>query len=387
MSTAVSRNRAAVVAEYTAPVQVWDVEVPDPEDGALIVAVDAATMCGTDVHIHAGDFERTGFSKLPLVLGHETVGRVVAIGARPRRDALGRTVKVGDRIAWAYAWCGECYWCSVAKQPTLCAFARQYGWGPATEFPYATGGFAEYAYVMPSCKVVLVPDNLDGDLAASTTCAFRTVVHGFERAGGLTPSDNVVIQGAGAVGLYALAYALGSGARQVIVVGAPAERLAIAGAWGAHEVIDIETTDAAERTARVKELTEGRGADLVVECAGNRFALEEGVGLARRGGTYLVLGQSDPKPSQLLGTSLNQGQLAVIGSVSADVSHYYRALRFVSDNHERFPFGQLLGRSYPLSAVTDALAAIAAGRETKPVIRPGSDAETLVGSGDEQLLR
>lgn len=110
----------------------------------------------------------------------------------------------------------------------------------------------------------------------------------------------------------------------------------------------------------------------MVECAGNRFALEEGISLIRRGGRYLVIGQSDPKPTRILGTSLNQGQLTVFGYVSADVSHYYRALQFVSDHHERFPFAQLLDGPYTLSMVPQPLSAIAAGRETKPVIRPSA---------------
>lgn len=370
MSIAVSTNRAAVVAAYGAPIEIWNVEVPDPEDGAFIVEVVAATMCGTDVHMHAGDFAASGLSHVPLIPGHEIIGRVVAIGGKGRRDALGRQVAIGDRIAWAYAWCSECYWCAIARQPTLCAFGRQYGWGPADAFPYATGGFAEYAYVLPSCKVVLVPEDLDSNVAAAMTCAFRTVVHGFERAGGVVPADNVVVQGAGAVGLSALAYALGSGARQVIVVGAPSERLSIAEEWGAHEVIDVTTTEPAERAARIRELTGGRGADLVIECAGNRHALEEGIGLTRRGGRFLVLGQSDPNPASIVGTSINQGQRTIIGSISADISHYWGALLFASDHAERFPFGQMLGKEYGLDKVDDALRMLASGREIKPVIRP-----------------
>lgn len=364
-----AKSSAAVLTEYGQPLEVWEIDVPDPEPRAVIVAVEAATMCGTDAHIHAGDF-KDGASKLPLVMGHETIGRVVAIGSEGRRDALGRTLRIGDRIAWAYAWCGECYWCSIAKQPTLCEFGRQYGWGPASEFPYLTGGYAEYAYVMPQCKIVKIPDNLPSDVAASMTCAFRTIVHGFERAGGLTTADTVVVQGSGAVGLYATAYALGSGARKVIVVGAPADRLSIAREWGASDVIDLEGTSPDERKQRVLDATEGRGADLVVECAGNRFALQEGFGFVRRGGRYLVIGQSDPTAATIHGTQFNLNQITVMGSVSADISHYYRALQFASDHQDRFPFAAVLSESYTLDTVTDAIEAIRSGRETRPVIRP-----------------
>ena len=78
-----------------------------------------------------------------------------------------------------------------------------YGWGPVDKPPYLTGGYSEYCYVMPICKTVRVPDELDSRVAASATCAFRTVVHAFEELGALKPTDTVVIQGTGPVGLYA----------------------------------------------------------------------------------------------------------------------------------------------------------------------------------------
>lgn len=368
MSTFIS-SPAAVLTQYQTELEVWDISIPDPEPRALIVEVLAATMCGTDAHIFDGDFADTS-SHLPLVMGHETVGRIVEMGAGIRRDALGRELKVGDRIAWAYAWCGQCYWCCIAKQPTLCQFGRQYGWGPADRHPYLTGGYAHYTYVMPECDVVLVPEGLDDAVAASMTCAFRTIVHGFERAGGVTPLDNVVIQGSGAVGLYALAYALGSGARHVTVIGAPDARLDVATNWGATQVLSVEATNPEERTARVRETTAGRGADLVVECAGNRHALEEGFRLVRRGGRLLVIGQSDPKPTNIQGTSFNIHQVSVTGSVSADISHFHRALQFAADARDRFPFQDLLGNEYGLGNVTEAIGAIATGKEMRPIIRP-----------------
>ena len=369
MNPTTGGNRSAVLTGWGLPYEVREVSVPDPEPGALIVEIEAATMCGTDAHMHAGDFAEGGYARLPVVPGHEMVGRVVAIGAKARRDVLGREVRIGDRIAWAYAWCGECYWCAIAKQPTLCEFARMYGWGPADEFPYATGAFAQFAYVLPNCKIVTVPEELSGPVAASATCAFRTVVHGMERAGGVRTSDTVVIQGSGAVGLYALAYALGSGARQVIVIGAPTSRLRVAEKWGAAEIIDLEKTDQESRVERVKELTGGRGADLVIECAGSRFALEEGLKLARRGAQYLVIGATDPVPASIPGLAINQRQIALIGPSSADASHYYRALRFAADHADRFSWADLLGHTYGLEQLTDAVDAIASGRELRPIIR------------------
>jgi hypothetical protein len=157
----------------------------------------------------------------------------------------------------------------------------------------------------------------------------------------------------------------------VITIGAPKDRLELASRWGAHSVIDIESTTREDRVAAIRDLTDGRGADLVVECAGNSAALTEGFSLVRRGGRYLVLGgQSTGEPAKIMGAQLNIGQLHVAGTVSADISHYYRGLTFADQNQGLFPFATLLGNRYPLSQATDALLAISTGREIRPIIDP-----------------
>jgi L-iditol 2-dehydrogenase len=361
--------RAAVLTGYGNPIQIRELRVPVLEDGAILVRVAAATMCGTDVHIAEGHLSGPGLSLLPLVLGHEIVGTVVALGADRRTDSLGRPLAEGDLIAWSYAWCDSCYWCTVVKQPTLCANRRMYGWGPCDIAPFLTGGFAEYAYVMPRCRTVKVPAGLTPPLAASATCALRTAVHAFEAIGVLRPSDTVVVQGAGPVGLYAVACALAAGVRRVVSIGAPEQRLAVARAWGADTVFDIAATTAAERRDAVLELTEGRGADVVLECAGVAEAFTEALDLARRGGKVAVIGASDPRPSLVSATHFNLRQVSVVGTVAADISHYYRAMEFLVRQGERFDFSAVLGDRFGLHQIDDAFDAIRAG-SMKPVVTP-----------------
>ena len=359
---------AAVLTAYGAPVEIQELDVPELEPQALLVEVEVSTMCGTDVHIYRGDL--SGIARLPLVLGHEMVGRIVALGPARRSDAVGAPLAEGDLVVWSYAWCGACYWCTVSRQPTLCTSARLYGWGPVTEFPHLTGGFSRYAYVMPRCQVVHVPEGLDLPVVASGTCAFRTVIHGYDRLGRIEPMETVVIQGSGPVGLYALAHAVQAGSQQVICIGAPKTRLRVATRWGATEVIDIEQTGTEARRERVLELTDGRGADVVVECSGVSAALSEGMALLRNGGRYLVIGQADPTPALLKGTDFTTRQLSVYGVRSGDISHYYRAIEFMRAFGDRFPFGDLLGQRYGLSGVDAALSALGEARELKPVIVP-----------------
>lgn len=363
-----TKSAATVLHAYNEPVEVREFEVPDPHDDALVVKVEASTMCGTDVHMHAGDL--VPFSRLPVIMGHEIVGRVAALGKNRVTDAVDRPLAEGDLVAWSYAWCGHCYWCTVARQPTLCSNARMYGWGPANEFPYVTGGFAEYAYIMPQCKVVKVPENLDPALAASSTCSFRTVMHGFEALGPVSTIDTILVQGSGPVGLYATAVAAQSGARQVLVIGAPDDRLQIARHWGATHTFNVLETEAAQRKEQILALTDRRGPDIVIECSGAGPAFPEGLDLVRKGGRYLVIGQADPRPQNVSGTIFNMKQINVMGVLSADIPHYYKALNFLADHQDKYPFHELLGNRYTLHTVNDALASMGAHRETKPVILP-----------------
>lgn len=363
-------TRAAVLVDYQMPLEVRMVAVPEPEPNAAIVKVEASTMCGTDVHIFRGEYQVAGLSKLPLIPGHEIVGRIVALGKERKVDALNRPLAEGDLVAWSYAWCGSCFWCTVAGQRTACENARMYGWGSVDTFPYITGGFSEYAYIMPQCGIVKVPDGLDPAVAASATCAFRTIVHGYEKIGRIETHETVVIQGSGPVGLYALAFAVQSGARQTIMIGAPEARLAVARQWGATIVLDVVGTTVESRRRQILELTDGRGADLVVECSGRNAAFVEGLDVVRRGGRYLVIGAAEPGPAEVRPTYFNLRQLTVAGTMSGDIPHYYRALRFLADHQDRFRFSDLLGSRFSLEEVGAAIDGVESMREIKPVIIP-----------------
>jgi threonine dehydrogenase-like Zn-dependent dehydrogenase len=353
-------------------VELRELPLPEPQSGAAIVEVVASTVCGTDVHLQNGDFSH--FARLPLVLGHEIVGRLVALGQGRTRDVAGRELKEGDLVAWSYAWCGRCYWCVVAKQATLCEQPRMYGWGPADQFPYLTGGFADYCYVLPECGIIKVPDGVDPAVAAAATCSFRTVVHGFERLGGIQPWETVVVQGSGPVGLWSVALAIASGARQVLVIGAPAQRLELARRWGAAATFDIGATTQEQRREEILAKTDGRRPDVVIEASGAGVALAEGLTLVRRGGRYLVIGQGDPRPVEVDGRWINTRQLTLVGVLSGEARHYYWALQFLADNHDRFPFAAMLGSAYALDSVESALSAMRSMQEIKPVVLPHAPA-------------
>lgn len=374
MSEMPHASRASVLNEYDTDPAVQEIPVPEVGPGGVLIKVEASTMCGTESHVAHGMLSNPAGvfqSKPPIILGHEIVGRVVKLGEGRTVDALNRSLGEGDMVAFTYARCGSCYWCTIAGQPTLCEnSALNYGYGPADQYPYLTGGFSEYVYALPQCKIVKVPDNLDPAVAASATCAFRTIVHAFERIGQLQTSDTVVIQGSGAVGLFAVAHARQSGAAKVIVIGNPADRLAIAEKWGADETMDFTEVGPETRQARVLQATEGRGADVVVECSGAQGALEESLRLVRRGGKVALVGVGAPKPAGIDVTAFVTREISLLGSAGGDIVHYYRALQFMSDFADKYSFADLLGGRYGLADVPLALAAIRSQTEIKPVIVP-----------------
>lgn len=361
-------SRAVVLADYSLGPSVETLDLgPVPPRGAL-VRIDAATVCGTDVHISDGVFEN--LARLPLVMGHEGTGTVLELGAGLEHDALGQPLRHGDRIVWAHNWCGRCYFCAVAKQPTLCEDTMGYGWGPYEEGA-VNGTFSEHLHVSPDSRVLRVPEGVSSPLASAATCALRTVMHALDRMPRIRFSDTVVVLGAGPVGILAAAAALRSGANQVILIGAPESRLSATEAWGLTARIDVEKTEPDERIEAVRSMTAGRGADIVLECAGPPDAFTEGMEMVRSGGTLMVIGQAHGETVPVATTAMKVRQLTVRTSLSADISHFYDALRFLERHSAELGLeAAVCSTTYSLDQVADALASMRAGAEMKPVIVP-----------------
>jgi threonine dehydrogenase-like Zn-dependent dehydrogenase len=155
----------------------------------------------------------------------------------------------------------------------------------------------------------------------------------------------------------------------VIVVGAPAGRLALAERWGADHVIDID--DVKEHAARkeiIYALTNGRGPELVVECSGYAPAFAEGVDLVQKGGRYLVVGQTSPAEITFSPYTILQKNMQIIGSGGAVIHHFYKALQFIKARRDKYPLGDIVSRKYALEDINEALADMQAGKEIKPAI-------------------
>jgi threonine dehydrogenase-like Zn-dependent dehydrogenase len=260
----------------------------------------------------------------------------------------------------------------MLHEPSICENRQYYMMTNCTEYPYVVGGLAQYCYVFPGSGRVRVPDDVPDHWASGSSCALRTVVSTFERL--TRPLDGyrtVVIQGAGPLGLFATALARWMGVERVITIGGPQARLDVARAWGASDTLLIDADSTSQsRVAAILELTGGHGADVVMELSGGRTAFQEGIEMVRNAGEYLVTGQTTAATSEVQPSIITRKNINVLGSWSADASHYWKALEFMSRARERVPFESLFSNEYTLDTAHVAMTRMAAYEETKPVIYP-----------------
>jgi threonine dehydrogenase-like Zn-dependent dehydrogenase len=360
---------AAVLPALGQPLELRELELDAVGELEVTVRVEHGGICGTDLHIQQGHFS----VPLPLVLGHEGIGVVEAAGP-DATDVDGSALEVGQRVMWASSIsCGRCWQCRVAREPTLCSDRRTYGVNRALGETGGPGGsWSERMRLVEGTAIVPVPDDVDSIHAMALACAGPTVLRALDERRPVRQGETVVVQGSGPVGIAAAIYAQLSGADQVILVGAPRSRLDAAERLGvANARLDITDHPDGEIVGAVVALTPGgRGADLVIECTGVPAAVDEGLRMCRRGGSYLVIGQyTDAGPAPINPHLIVHGSLDVHGSWAFTGVHLERYVRSLPTLLERHALGELV-TSFRLQEVNEAMAAVGAGSVVKAVISP-----------------
>ncbi|WP_228431380.1 zinc-binding dehydrogenase [Baekduia soli] len=363
-------GRAAVLETYHEPLAIREFPLPEPEPGAILVRMEAGTMCGSDLHIWRGELGKSYTIPLPLILGHEMVGSIIAMGAGTDLDSVGTPLTIGDRIIWAGVPCHHCELCTVEHATTLCANRQMAPLRSCAGPPHFLGAFAEYGYISPGAGRLRVPDEVASEWASAGSCALRTCVQAVEKAGRVDFNDSVVVQGAGPLGLFATAILSTHGPRQLIVVGAPDDRLELAREWGATHTISIQEHPTPEaRLEAIRSIT-GGGPRLAFELSGAPGAFAEGVEIVRANGRYVVVGTLGGGPQSIDPSRIVTRGLSVIGSMSGDTDVYSKALVFLRDHRDRFGWDRMLGNRYGLHNVTEGLEAMLSMSEIKPVFDP-----------------
>lgn len=360
--------RAAVLTAPERPLERWVLDDPELAAGGVLLETVASEVCGTDVHLYHG---RLAGVPYPIIPGHVSVGRVLEARGVDR-DALDVPLATGDLVTFydVHEVCHRCYFCAVAQQPNRCAKRRVYGITySAGDGPL--GGWSERIYLKPGVRIVKLDETLSADDLIGGGCGLFTGFAAVERST-LAMGDTVVVQGAGPVGLSATAFARLRGAEVVVTIGAPAARLDLARGLGADITLSLADGSVATRVERVRELTAGRGADVVIEASGNPEAVPEGFALLRDGGTYVIAGHyTDAGPTAMNPHQhINRKHADVRGQWGTDFRHLVRALRMLAKHGTSLPFRRVIGGRYDLDHATDAIRDVEELRVTKAIIQP-----------------
>jgi len=278
---------------------------PPPPPGQVQVEVAYCGICGTDLHEYfsgpiyiptSAPHPLTGV-RAPVITGHEMSGRIVALGDGVEGFA------VGDRVAGCpIVGCLECRWCksgSMAQCDKVAFMGTSW-----------TGGALAERLNLNAYQCYHLPDALSDEVAAMVE-PFASTARPLMRAD-VGPEDSVAIVGPGPIGLMSMKSAVIRGAKQVVVVGRPGRRLELARQCGATEVIDIAAEDPLQRA---RQLTNGDGFDVVVECAGQPDGAHLAAQLTRTRGRLILMGVFD-KPAPLNLTDIVFREKTVTGSMS-----------------------------------------------------------------------
>jgi putative phosphonate catabolism associated alcohol dehydrogenase len=349
------------------PLELREYPLPKVEKGAMSVKVLCCTICRSDLHTWLG--RRNG--PTPAILGHEIVGEIVELGEGVTHDSGNRPLKIGDRVTWTIMDnCGKCYYCREKGLMMKCLHLKKYGHDNCENPPHLEGGFAEHCYISPGTCVIKIPANLTNEEAAPANCALATVLAGWDTLD-VRPFENVLIQGAGALGIYAAALASHFGCTRIIVTDILDHRLAFVREFGATDVINTKGMKDDEIVWAVQSLTRGFGVDVAMEAAGIPTLIPVGLKSLRKGGRMVLHGTSFAGANFTYDASdIIWRWLQIRGVHNYDAKHLQMGVEFLSQTKDRFPFRKLITHRYPLRQINEAMKVAESGVGIRVAVLP-----------------
>ena len=343
--------------------------IPEVTNDSALVRMLGSAICGTDKHMYSGQ-TKLGLPgavvTFPVIPGHENLGVIEKIGSNASRNMTtdGSALNVGERVVIsADIVCGHCYYCRNVYGYPWCLNHRSYGDVISCENPpHLFGGWAEMMYILPGTFMSRVPSQLSDEEAvlaeqlAVAYGAFGRAIQGPNQKEGYAPADSVVVQGIGPLGICNAFMAKMLGAGKIIAIDKSEYRLKLAHDLCVNETISLnEYPKAEDRIARVMELTDGLGADLVIECTGDPAILSEGLDMLRLGGTYLVEGAFvEEKPTQISASRQIVAKNArIIGAAGMPYQAYGRVLKMIQNNRSSIQFAKAVTHQFGIESAEE----------------------------------
>lgn len=303
-------------AEGKGFIELREIDIPVPGADEILIKVEAAGICGSDLHIYNWDTQVR--MQPPVVMGHEFSGTIEEVGGSVTNWHL------GDRVTAepSYYVCEECAYCKSGFY-NLCEERQVFGF-------WADGAFAEYIKV-PAKRLHKLPDNISFEEGAMIE-PFACCVHGVKELTGVDVEDFTVVSGPGAIGLLCLQVARASGARTAVIgTEADVKRLELARELGADYTFQIGKDDVLRE---IRDLSGGLGADVVIEASGAAPAVDMGFDMAKKRGKYLQIGLFG-KPISTAFEKIAYKELQIFGSFAQKWSAWKCALKLLGNEKVR----------------------------------------------------
>jgi threonine dehydrogenase-like Zn-dependent dehydrogenase len=348
--------KAAVLFNY-GDLRVTEVPVPDIGPGEALVQVNSCAICGSDPGIIASGWQ--GLTPVgSFIPGHEFTGTVAAVAPDVIR------LKIGDRVAVEpHKGCGRCENC-LRGLYTTCLNYGNLALGHRHLGFITNGGYAQYAACFDS-MLHKIPDSITFEEGAVLTLV-GTAMYGYERIGWVRPGETVVVTGPGALGLISARLAKILGAGRVILTGTREDRLAIGRQMGVDLTLNVKEIDVRQK---VMELTDGIGADLVVECTGQAEPAAEVMEYIRKNGRISYNGVYK-QPVTLPLNKIVQWNLLITGPKAEGLWNLERAIPLMADG--RLDVKPLITHRFSLDEINTAFATFTGrqGGAIKVIVKP-----------------
>ena len=364
--------RAAVLVE-PGRYEVQEFDKPRLEDGAVLMEVEYSGICGTDKHTYLGETKQYAGTPaetdtpFPIIQGHENVGVVSEVTplAAERLEFYGKPLKVGDRITMCPdIVCGHCYECKHVMGYVWCENSDCYGNSyTSAAWPHLMGGWAEQMYIRPDTFVYKVPSGLSprvavlAELMACAASLDKLKEFSSMSYEGFNSGDTVVCIGAGPLGLLHIAKADMMGAGQIIATDLSQRRLDFAKRLGADVTINVSETSKEERIDLVRQLTNGRGAEVVMHMANSPRSFVEGIEMLKRGGMMLEMGNFADTGDVAMNVHRHicSKNIRLIGITNHPSTGYGPAMQLLERYADRYPLDEMVSHEFGLDDVDLAM--------------------------------
>ena len=284
---------------------------------------------------------------------------------------MNNKLSVGDRVTWSMtASCGNCYFCKIANLPQKCVKLFKYGHVTSDKIPHFTGGYAKYVKIVDGSYIFKIPPNLSDKEVVPLMCAGATITSGLD-AVNFKPCDYVVVQGCGALGLYACAFSKQMGCKTVIALDNDQARLETSKEFGADILINVSIEK--DIVSKIQDITETRGVDYVIEVTGNPDVISDGIKFLRIGGSYALLGAIYPGSQITLDSSAILTKcLNISGMHNYAPIHLKNTIELVQQSKNKYPYEKIVGPTFEFSkdGLVQAFNALNSKKSLRPAIIP-----------------